>query len=138
MTLVNFTTNPPPESEIAFGARRFVVVGKDGLRESSTNGIYWEHTVTEPGEIFGNIVWTGTQFIVGGGKAACTSPDGITWTKEKKGIPCTMLNAQNNPSIGASWGGNLWNSTNGLDWKKSVVPPQNSFEAVAFGTPGKK
>ena len=133
VTLTSFSTNRPPESAIAFGAGRFVVVGKDGLRESSTNGSDWEHTMTEPGENLGSIVWTGTQFIVGGGKAACSSPDGINWTREKRGVPCTMLNAQSGVFVGASWGGNLWNSTNGLDWKKCAVAPQNSFEAVAFG-----
>ena len=132
----HFTTNQPPEQAIAFGAGRFVVVGKDGLRESSTDGIRWEHRANEPGENLGSILWTGKQFIVGGGKSAYTSTDGITWTREDKRIPCTMLAGHGTVFVGASWGGHLWHSTNGLDWAKASVAAQNSFEAVAVNIPG--
>ena len=131
----SFDVNSPPARSIAFGAGRFVVVGPDGLRESSTDGKAWEHTEKLPGENLNSVIWTGTQFIAGGDKSAFTSPDGIAWTQEKKHIPCTMLFADKDIMIGASWGGNIFNSTNGLDWKKGAIKAGNSFEAVSFGVP---
>lgn len=122
---------------IAFGAGRFVVVGPDGLIESSPDGKAWERQKDEAkGEELNTVAWSGDHFLAAGHAAAYTSPDGVHWKKEAKGIPCGILYAGNGTWIGGSWGGNLWRSADGLAWKKyNNVPQGNSFEAMAFGTP---
>ncbi|HWE93022.1 MAG TPA: hypothetical protein VG269_03545 [Tepidisphaeraceae bacterium] len=133
----SFDVDTPTARAIAFGAERFVVVGPDGLRESSADGKRWEHQQKEAGEDFDGVVWTGRQFLVTGGKHAYTSPDGVQWKKEDFRVPCTVLYAKGDVFIGASWGGNLWHSSDGREWKKvEITPGMPSFEAVAYGTPG--
>ncbi len=124
-----------PARAIAFGTGRFVVVGPGGLRESSTDGKLWEDPTTEEGADLSSVVFDGKQFLAAGGKYSYTSPDGITWKKLPKPIPCSLLYAGDGHYFGASWGGNLWTSSDGIDWKKLNVPAGNSFEAIGFGVP---
>jgi len=123
----------PPARGIAFGNGRFVVVGPDGLRESSTDGVKWEHRASEPKQTLDSVIFDGKQFITSGGGFGYSSPDGITWTKLPKGIPCSVHYGDGKLYIGATWGGKLWHSTDGILWKKSDNPEGNAFEAVAVG-----
>ncbi len=119
---------------IAFGAGRFVVVGPEALRESSTDGKTWEHPVKELDSELDSIIFDGKLFIAAGGKYAYTSPDGIEWKKLDKPIPCSVLYGNDRFHLGGSWGGNVWMSENGSPWKKIGVPTGNAFEAIAVGT----
>jgi hypothetical protein len=120
--------------DIAYGAGHFVVVGPDGLIESSHDGQTWERRATAPGENFSSIVWTGSRFLVGGGKVVWSSPDGLTWTKEAASIPFNLAWAREGAlGIGFSWGGGIHISRDLATWKKVEVPPGPSLQAVAFG-----
>jgi hypothetical protein len=129
----SFESGFPNIHGVAFGGGRFVVVGDDGFRASSADGKKWEYQQREPGEAFWSVAWDGERFLASGGKFLYTSADGKTWHKEAKGIPCNILLAGKGSYIGASWGGNIWHSADGLNWKKGALAPGNSFEAAAFG-----
>jgi hypothetical protein len=126
----------PPVVDIAYGAGHFVVVGPDGLIESSHDGQTWRQQATTPGEDFSRIVWTGTRFLVSGGKVPWSSPDGMTWAKEPVEIPCRIAWARDGIlGIGFSWGGGVWASGDFVKWKKVAIPAGPPLQAVAFGKP---
>jgi hypothetical protein len=126
----------PAARDIAYGAGHFVVVGPNGLIEASHDGQTWQRFDSDPMENFSHIVWTGTRFLITGGKSPWSSPDGFTWTREPKAIPCSVAWAREGLlGIGFSWGGNIFSSRDLVDWKKATIPAGPSFNAVAFGQP---
>lgn len=126
----------PAARDIAYGAGHFVVVGPGGLIESSHDGQAWERHETDVMENFSHIVWTGTRFLVSGGRAVWTSPDALTWTRLPKPIPCDVAWAREGVlGLGFSWGGNIHISHDFVEWKKVTIPPGPSLNAVAFGQP---
>lgn len=130
------TLDTRPARDVAYGSGHWVVVGPDGLIESSHDGQNWQRCETEPGQDFSRIVWTGTRFLVSGGKVAWSSPDGLTWTKELRAIPCNLAWAREGAlGLGFSWGGNIFATADFAGWKMLPLPPGPSFEAVAFGAP---
>lgn len=123
-----------PVNDIAYGAGHFVVVGPDGLIESSHDGQTWQRRANAPGEEFSRIVWTGARFLVSGGSVAWSSPDGMTWSKEPAAMPCNAAWAREDfVGIGFSWGGDVWFSANLTEWKKATIPPGPPLQAVTFG-----
>jgi len=70
---------------VAWGSRRFVAVGVNGVTATSADGITWTSgTILSDsgGEValFG-VVYDGTQFVAVGQRGyIATSPDGLTWT----------------------------------------------------------
>lgn len=127
----------PPAQDIAHGSGHFVVVGPDGLIESSHDGHAWQRHETAPDENFSRVVWTGKRFLVSGGKATWSSPDGLAWKREETRIPCSLAWARENGAplgIGISWGGNAWFSHDLTKWQKTELPRGPSLNAVAFGS----
>jgi hypothetical protein len=126
----------PAASDVAYGSGHWVVVGPNGLIESSHDGQTWRQRLAEPGEKFSRVVWTGARFIATAEKSAWASPDGTNWAKLPKAIPCSLAWAREGTlALGFSWGGNVFSSVDFVDWKKLPLPPGPSFEAVAFDTP---
>jgi hypothetical protein len=126
----------PAARDIAYGAGHFVVVGPGGLIESSHDGQAWERHETDAMEDLTHIVWTGTRFLVSGGKAAWSSPDGLRWTKQPRTIPCGIAWAREGfLGLGFSWGGNIHLSRDLVEWTKVTVPAGPSLNAVAFRQP---
>ncbi len=125
----------PAARDVAYGAGHFVVVGPDGLVESSHDGQTWQRQVTAPGEDFSRVIWTGARFLVSGGKAAWSSPDGLTWTREAVGIPGQIAWAHES-WLGLSflWGGHIHATRDLARWEKATLPPGPSLQAVAFGS----
>ncbi len=132
------TLDTPPVRDIAYGAGHFIIVGPDGLIESSHDGQTWERQATAPGEDFSRVIWTGTRFLVSGGRTAWSSADGLMWAKEPTGIPCSLAWAREGfLGLGFSWGGNIHISRDLAQWKKVAVLPGPSLQAVAFGPASK-
>ncbi len=124
----------PAARDVAYGGGHFVVVGPDGLVESSHDGETWRRHATVPGEDFSRVVWTGSRFFVTSGSAMWSSPDGLAWTKEAVRFPGSIVWArQNFLGLSFSWGGNIHVSRDRAQWKKAAVPPGPSLQAVAFG-----
>jgi hypothetical protein len=128
-------TDLPPVRAMAFGNDRFVVVGPEGLRMSSTDGSKWEHEVREPKSNLDSVVWTGKEFLASGGGKGYASVDGKTWMPWPKPVPCSVLyaDAARQVWIGTSWPGNMWSSVNGLEWKRAKETTPNGINAAAYG-----
>jgi hypothetical protein len=125
----------PPINWMAFGGGRFVVVGRDGLRLSSADGLKWEHEAREAGLSFESVVWTGKEFFAAGGGKGFSSADGKSWTPWPKPVPCSVLlaDAAQGVWIGSSWPGHMWSSTDGLEWNRAKEMTPNGINSVAFG-----
>ncbi len=134
VSMTHFATNNLGDRALAFGAGKFVLVGQDGLRESSVDGMHWDRSGFEKGENLNSIVWTGRQFLVAGEKVAYSSPDGLAWQRLATNFPCTVLTAGQGLLLGASWGGHLWSSTDSLAFLKAGIASSNSIEAIACGS----
>ena len=125
-----------PARDVAYGAGHWVVVGPDGMIESSIDGQNWQPRTAEAGQDFERVVWTGTRFLVSGGKAAWSSQDGETWAKVSQPIPGRLAWALEEVlGISFSPGGNIHVSTDLAVWRQLPIPPGAPFAAVAFGTP---
>ena len=73
---------------LAYGGGRFVVVGDDGLCETSDDGIRWQRrALPEGAESLTDLIWTGREFLASDGRAAFRSADGAVWTKFDARMP---------------------------------------------------
>ncbi len=134
-TWASQSVDTPAARDIAYGAGHFVVVGPAGLIEQSHDGQNWTRCETAADEDFRAVVWTGSQFLAQG-KTLWTSPDGLVWKAQPKPLPCQPAWAQDGVGgIGLSWGGNLFFSSDFIDWKKVEILPGPSFTAAAWGRP---
>ena len=107
-----------------------------GLIESSHDGETWQRREIATAEDFSRVVWTGQRFLVSGGKAVWSSPDGLVWKPEPFRIPAALGWARDGwLALGFSWGGNLHTSADYNGWQKQSIPAGPSLQAVAFGTP---
>ena len=121
-----------PARDIAYGSGHFVVVGPNGLLESSHDGQTWTKRNTDPAEDFESIVWTGTRFLAKG-RRVWSSEDGLRWAPQSLKVPGNLAWARDGVGgIGFSWGGNVFHASADLQtWTKAKVPPGPSFNAVA-------
>ncbi len=128
-------TDLPSITGMTFGGGRFVVVGKGGLRMSSTDGQSWEHEAREADVQLENVVWTGKEFFTSGGGKGYASADGQSWTAWPKPVPCTVLlaDAARGVWIGTSWPGHMWSSADGLEWKRAPELTPNGINSAAYG-----
>jgi len=132
-TWASQTLETPEARDVAYGSGHFVVVGPHGLVEQSHDGQNWMRCEVPEDEDFQAVIWTGNRFIAKG-KKTWMSEDGLTWRSEAKALPChPAWGSEKVGGVGISWGGNLFFSTDFLDWKKVVVPAGPSFTAVAWG-----
>jgi hypothetical protein len=128
----------PAARDIAFGAGLFVIVGPNGLIESSHDGFTWTRRAADANEDFQDIVWTGTMFFARG-KATWSSPDGVDWSSDTSVRTPGKIAWANHASetlrirgIALAWGGSIFASPNLREWKKLTVSPGPSFNAVAM------
>jgi hypothetical protein len=136
--VTSLDVDTPPARDIAYGSGHFVVVGPQGLIESSHDGHTWKRHEAPTDHDFSRVVWTGERFLVSGGKMVWSSPDGLTWSAEDRPIPASLAFATESPKpfgLAFSWGGNIHVSENLETWRKVTIAPGPSFEAVARRTP---
>jgi photosystem II stability/assembly factor-like uncharacterized protein len=73
---------------LAYGGGRFVVVGENGLCETSDDGIEWQRRALPEGAgSLTDLVWTGREFLASDGRATFRSADGAEWTKFDARMP---------------------------------------------------
>lgn len=130
------TDLPCNQLHVAFGNGHFVMAGKGGFRQSSTDGRKWENA-SDKDEDFRSVFFTGKQFILNGKRTCYTSADGVKWDKAGKSFNAEPLATGNGIFIGASWKTNLYVSEDGLTWKKTSSDGTNALNEAAFGVPGK-
>jgi len=132
-----FQTDLPVASGLAFGAGLFVTVGAEGSVATSKDGRDWQRqTVADAGD-FQQLAWTPKGFIAVGKKTAFSSADGLTWTALPKRAPCHILWADEKITIGTTWPGQMWSSTDGASWTKGAALTPNGMNQVVYGTIGK-
>jgi hypothetical protein len=91
--VTSLDVDTPPARDIAYGSGHFVVVGPQGLIESSHDGQTWRRHETRADHDFSRVVWTGERFLVSGGETVWSSPDALTWSAE------TVRSMQVSPSL---------------------------------------
>ncbi len=125
---------PPSLTGMVFGGRRFVIVGRGGLRTSSTDGQKWEHEYREPGINLESVVWTGKRFFTAGEGKGFVSTDGIFWKDWSARVPCSVLYVDEERGIwiGSSWPGHMWSSADGRTWNRAKEMTPNGINAVAY------
>ena len=121
-----------PARDIAYGSGHFVVVGPNGLLESSHDGQTWTKRETDPTEDFGSIVWTGTRFLAKG-RRVWSSEDALHWAPQSLKVAGDLAWARDGVGgIAFSWGGNVFHASPDLQtWTKAALPDGPSFNAVA-------
>ncbi len=121
-----------PARAIAYGSGHFVVVGPNGLIESSHDGQTWTRREADASEEFGSVVWTGTRFLANG-ERVWESKDGIHWAPLSWKVPGSFVWAREGlGGIAFSWGGNVSHASVDLQsWTKLALPAGPSFNAVA-------
>lgn len=124
----------PVVRDLTFADGKFVAVGPDGLRMSSTDGKKWEQT-KQDGADLNSVVWTGEQFLASGGKSPFASKDGVAWKAWPKAVPCHVMCVANGVFVGTSWPGQMWRSADGVEWKKCPALPPNGINQVVYGVP---
>jgi hypothetical protein len=134
---------PSSLNDVAYGAGRFVVVGREtnaaGLQIrlvlSSTDGVSWQRV--EPGveETLLGIVYGNGQFVSVGAKGrVLTSPDGLQWHKQ----PIETLNDLNGVTYGGGQyiavgeGGAILRSADGTNWAPRLLG-NVELAAAAYG-----
>jgi len=132
-TVDHFETGLPVVAGLAFGAGQFVAVGAEGLVMTSKDGKGWQRqTVAEAGD-FQQLAWTPKGFVAVGKKGAFTSPDAASWTALPRRIPCHLLWADENLTIGTTWPGQMWSSADGATWTKGAALTPNGMNQVVYG-----
>ena len=122
-----------PAADIASGSGHFVVVGSDGLIESSHDGQTWQKRAENPGREFTRVVWTGTRFIASAAERGWTSRDGLTWARELDGLPAEVVwSREGLMHLGFSRNGRIFTSRDLRHWKEAVVPIGKRLRSVAF------
>ena len=95
----------------------------------------WKETFTGIIEDFRGVVWDGRRFVAGSDKSTCVSVDGVSWERIGKAPRGSIRLFAEGVYCGASWGGNLWHSADGLRWDQADAVSGNSFNAIAYGEP---
>jgi hypothetical protein len=118
---------------LAFGAKRFVIVGEKGVLRSSADGDTWDALDVAPENDLTWVVWDGSKFLVGGGRNAFASADGVKWEQQKDRIPCHVLWSDGQRAIGTSWPGQMWHWEVGGKWEKAEKMTPNGINQAARG-----
>ena len=128
-TAARFRTDLPQLKGLAFGAGRFVAVGP-GAIAASTDG--WDWTVQErpASDKFSWIVWTGDEFLIGGGPQSYTSADGLTWTPHPLKPRGKLLWSDGERFISTGWPGKMFYSSDGRRWQQSPPLTPNGINKV--------
>jgi acetyl esterase/lipase len=116
---------------VAFGKGRFILVGSHGLRESSADGVVWQHrALGEESEELREVIWTGGQFIALGNRGGYASPDGIEWTPWSRRVPSQVCYG-NGIFVGCSAGAFSY-SKDGVQWMPAESKSKTQIRKIIF------
>jgi acetyl esterase/lipase len=116
---------------VAFGNGRFVLVGSHGLRESSADGVTWQHrTLGEEAEELREVIWTGEQFVALGNRGGYASPDGIQWRLWSQRVPSQVC--YGNGVFAGSSAGSFSYSKDGVQWTPVESESKTQIRKIIF------
>ena len=130
--------NPTPTGNdlwaVAYGAGRYVAVGRAGTILTSSDAVSWVPQPQLVPILLTNVVYTGSKFVaVGTSGTVLVSDDGLSWTKGNVGEATTLYGAAYSGSV---WvltgsGGAIYTSTNLSTWTRV---PSSGFSAPISAT----
>jgi hypothetical protein len=125
----SFRKDLPHLRGLAFGNGTFVAVGA-GAIVTSKDGKDWTKQVRAADEKLDWVLWTGKEFLCGGGKTALASADGRSWHP-------SLLKPQGKPLwtdgtrfIASQWPGKMSFSPDGKQWLKANELTPNGINRV--------
>ena len=128
----SFATDLPPVTDVAFGAGRFVISGRDGIFTSG-DARKWTRAENSPADELWRVVWSGREFVTSGKKGLYRSADGLKWESFGKKPPGWIAVACPRGLVAMSWGANLFFSPDGMTWTRVTQPePARQMERVIF------
>ncbi|MEB4590971.1 chitobiase/beta-hexosaminidase C-terminal domain-containing protein, partial [Candidatus Thiothrix sp. Deng01] len=122
-------------ASIKFNGLVYVSSGIGGIY-TSNDGIIWNQMVSEPNEIFSDVLWDGKFFNVLGafGKSLYISEDGSNWKKYNTDLPFTLTsiawNGEKYVAVGSN--GGIAISTDGQFWFSIPIGMTNTFLDVEW------
>ncbi len=124
-------------SHVAYGAERFVAVGKKGIK-SSIDGAGWGNVSGGPTTPVSVVAYDGNKFValLKDGSTAYTSTDGQSWTNASAtGVAADMIDMifDNGKFVAVGKAGRGCVSTNGTSWTPITLNPEDDFTAVKYG-----
>ena len=129
----DFRHDLPQLRSLAFGGGVFVAVGNDVI-VTSVDGKDWSKQ-DRPGDKLDWIIWTGTEFLCGGGKTTLASKDGKTWASHSLKPQGRPMWTDGTRFIGSSWPGKMSFSADGKQWQKAnELTPNGINRVVKAGT----
>lgn len=133
-TAVSAQLYPDRVNAIASGSGHFVVVGPQGLVETSHDGQQWTRRSLANPEDLTRVLWDGRRFVIVGVTRTWSSADATTWTEERSAIPCVLAWADR--AIGAlGFGpqGAIFFSKDLREWNRIALPTGPRLRAAASG-----
>jgi hypothetical protein len=136
-TTAEFRRDLPQLRGLAFGAGLFVAVGQ-GVIVTSRDGRAWTSQERSAEEKLDWILWTGREFLCGGGKQSFASKDGLAWQASDFRPQGRPIWTDGTRFIGTSWPGRMSFSPDGKTWQSAGQPqPEMGVNKVVFGTPAR-
>lgn len=132
-TIEWLVTGTPKVGNVAFGAGRFVLGGRDGVFHS-TDAHEWQKVDGVPADDMTQVVWSGTEFVASDKKSLYRSLDGLGWTAFGSKPPGWIAAASEKGFLCMSWGqDNLSFSTDAIHWQKVNQPePRRQMTKAAW------
>jgi hypothetical protein len=119
----------PQLRALAFGAGTFVAVGP-GVVVTSADGKEWAKQERAAEDKLDWVLWTGKEFLCGGGKSTLASADGKTWTPSSLKPQGKPMWADGTRFITSSWPGKMSFSPDGKAWQQSPPLTPNGINQV--------
>jgi hypothetical protein len=129
---LDFRRDLPQLRGLAFGAGNFVAVGS-GVIVTSADGKEWTKQERAADEKLDWLVWTGREFLCGGGKTSLISTDGKTWQPSALKPQGRPLWTDGTRFITTSWPGKMAFSPDGKTWQTSPPLTPNGINRVVLG-----
>ncbi|NNJ27249.1 hypothetical protein [Alienimonas chondri] len=127
-----FRRDLPHLKGLAFGAGRFVAVGP-GVIATSKDGWEWTTQSRPEEDKLSWIVWTGEEFLCGGGKQSYASADGLEWRPHPVRPRGHLKWSDGERFISSGWPGKMFYSTDGTKWEQAPEMTPNGINKVVRG-----
>jgi hypothetical protein len=124
----SFRKDLPQLRGLAFGAGTFVAVGT-GVIVTSADGKEWAKQERAADEKLDWVLWTGKEFLCGGGKTVLASADGKSWKPSALKPHGRPMWTDGTRFIASNWPGKMSFSPDGVKWENSPPLTPNGMKA---------
>jgi hypothetical protein len=117
--------------DMAYGHGLFVAVGPGGNIFTSPDASVWTWRDSGGTQGLTNVLFGNGAFVAAGGRALCTSVDGITWSTQTFSGWIASAAFENGKFILLA--GDIWTSSDAMNWTRQPTSIQTPIKDVAFG-----